>query len=160
MEKSELFNDTGHLPWARPYAKPWDCADPTEVLNSPQSGPAVRSLLLVQFYTVCLKTKKKKSRHKFQGSLHHMLLLCQRSGWFPHQGHQSCTGNPHKSLAAECPTSVTARSAQLPTGRLINRESPATRHPSPYGTLMSSIGLLGPQHRIQLGQRLIAPWRQ
>ena len=63
--------------------------DPMEILNSPQSGPVLHSLLLVQFYTIYLKTKKKNSLHKFQDSLHPTLFLCQRSGWFPHPGYQS-----------------------------------------------------------------------
>lgn len=33
--------------------------DPMEILNSPQSGPVLYSLVLVQFYTIYLKTKKK-----------------------------------------------------------------------------------------------------
>ena len=35
--------------------------DLMEILNSPQSGPVLGSLLLVQFYTIYLKTKKKNS---------------------------------------------------------------------------------------------------
>ena len=39
--------------------------DLMEILNSPQSGPVLGSLLLVQFYTIYLKTKKKNYTTNF-----------------------------------------------------------------------------------------------